>query len=60
MCGLFVKVGKSNQLGKQFKLGLDAIKHRGPDDEGFAVFNGNSAEVYGSTDTSVSKNGSSD
>ena len=51
MCGIFVKIGKTKQSGKQFKLALNSIQHRGPDDEGFTVFSGKDFEVYGAEDT---------
>ena len=51
MCGIFVKIGKTKQSGKQFKLALNSIQHRGPDDEGFTVFSGKDFEVYGADDT---------
>ena len=53
MCGLFVKVGKAKQSGKGFKLALNSIQHRGPDDEGCTVFRGKKYEVFSAADTIV-------
>ena len=53
MCGIFVKVGKARQSGKKFKLALDSIQHRGPDDEGFAVFAGSNISVFAGEETVI-------
>ncbi|MFM1791677.1 MAG: hypothetical protein RLZZ252_31 [Bacteroidota bacterium] len=53
MCGIFVKIGRAKQSGKQFKLALNSIQHRGPDDEGFTVFRGKKYDVFGAEDTIV-------
>lgn len=51
MCGISGVISKNNIHIDSFIKMNQIIKHRGPDDEGFVLFNNNEIQVLGSSDT---------
>lgn len=53
MCGIAGFVAKNNQKASALSLLSDAIRHRGPDDEGYILFSSPSAspQIFGGKDT---------
>src|SRR5437762_6243482 len=51
MCGIAGFIPFKPLAGDTIRSLSDIIRHRGPDDEGYAIFEGGSNHVYGGADT---------
>ena len=55
MCGFAGFILAQNQIGRDTMAAIArSLRHRGPDDEGYAVFNESQAELYSGVDTPAS------